>query len=182
MSWPPIPALCTPSNRPYLCSDLLSFLHSQSSLLTIFIPIPSSLISSAVQPAHLRIKMIKVVGPDGSRAALRAGFHLGDSERAYAGANLDPGCQLALSTQIVGIDPQPSGHVATAHVHRRGLGRRHQGLGLPGSTRTMTPPWLLAAMAMLPPMRNARSPSIFISVNSGSLEMSCSMRPASSSS
>ena len=49
-----------------------------------------------------------------------------------------------------------------------------------GSTRTMTPPSLLEAMAMLPRMRKASPPNIFFSVSSGSLPMSCRLRRASS--
>src|SRR4029453_13191316 len=37
-----------------------------------------------------------------------------------------------------------------------------------GSTRTIRPPWLLAATAMLPPMRKASPPNIFFSVTSDS--------------
>jgi hypothetical protein len=48
-----------------------------------------------------------------------------------------------------------------------------------GSTRTMAPPSLLAAMAMLPRMRKASPPNIFFSVSSGSLRMNWRMRPAS---
>jgi hypothetical protein len=48
-----------------------------------------------------------------------------------------------------------------------------------GSTRTMAPPSLLAAMAMLPRMRKASPPNIFFSLSSGSLPMGWRMRPAS---
>jgi hypothetical protein len=44
--------------------------------------------------------------------------------------------------------------------------------GCAGSTRTMAPPPLLAAMAMLPRMKKAGPPNIFFSVSSGSLPMS----------
>jgi hypothetical protein len=44
--------------------------------------------------------------------------------------------------------------------------------GLAGSTRTMAPPPLLAAIAMLPWMRKASPPNIFFSVSFGSLPMS----------
>ena len=51
-----------------------------------------------------------------------------------------------------------------------------------GSTRTNTPPWPLAATAMLPPMRNARPPNIFFSIRPDSAPSSSRMRSASSSS
>jgi hypothetical protein len=51
-----------------------------------------------------------------------------------------------------------------------------------GSTRTNTPPWLLAATAMLPPMRKASPPNIFFSVSPDSAPSSSRMRSASSSS
>jgi hypothetical protein len=51
-----------------------------------------------------------------------------------------------------------------------------------GSTRTSTPPWPLAAIAMLPPTRNASPPNIFFSVSDGSPAASARMRAASSSS
>jgi hypothetical protein len=51
-----------------------------------------------------------------------------------------------------------------------------------GSTRTKTPPWPLAAMAMLPPMRKASPPNIFFSVRSDSLPIRSRMRSASFSS
>jgi hypothetical protein len=51
-----------------------------------------------------------------------------------------------------------------------------------GSTRTNTPPWPLAATAMLPRMRKASPPNIFFSVRSASPRSSSRMRSASSSS
>jgi hypothetical protein len=51
-----------------------------------------------------------------------------------------------------------------------------------GSTRTNTPPWPLAATAMLPPMRKASPPNIFFSVRPDSAPSSSRMRSASSSS
>ena len=51
-----------------------------------------------------------------------------------------------------------------------------------GSTRTNTPPWPLAATAMLPPMRKASPPNIFFSVRSALPPSSSRMRSASSSS
>ena len=41
------------------------------------------------------------------------------------------------------------------------------------------PPWPLAAIAMLPPIRNARPPNIFCSATAGSSLTSSRMRPAS---
>lgn len=52
----------------------------------------------------------------------------------------------------------------------------------PGSTRTMMPPWLLAATAILPATRNARPPIIFLSVRSCSPANSSRRRSAMSSS
>jgi len=49
-----------------------------------------------------------------------------------------------------------------------------------GSTRTMAPPSLLAAMAMLPRIRKASPPNIFFSVSSGAQPMSCRICPAGS--
>ncbi len=51
-----------------------------------------------------------------------------------------------------------------------------------GSTRTNTPPWPLAATAMLPPIKNASPPNIFFSVKPDSPASNSRMRPASSSS
>ena len=123
--------------------------------------------------------MIKVVGPDGCKRR-SGGLLLGRQRARVSGADLDPGCELVVGAQIVGTDAQPSGHVPAAHVHRRGLRRRHQGIRLRGSTRTMAPPSLLAAMGMLPRMRKASPPNILSSVSSGSRPMSWRMRPASS--
>src|SRR5579863_4106908 len=51
-----------------------------------------------------------------------------------------------------------------------------------GSTRTSTPPWPLAAIAMLPPTRKAMPPNIFFSLTPRSAERSSRIRWASSSS
>ena len=51
-----------------------------------------------------------------------------------------------------------------------------------GSTRTRSPPWPLAATAMLPPMRKASPPNILCSVRSDSLPASSRIRSASCSS
>src|SRR5258708_3026329 len=51
-----------------------------------------------------------------------------------------------------------------------------------GSTRTSRPPSPLAAIAMLPPMRNARPPNIFCSVSPASPATRSRMRVASASS
>src|SRR3954447_5234915 len=52
----------------------------------------------------------------------------------------------------------------------------------PGSTRTMRPPWPLAATDMLPPIRNASPPNIFFSTTPSSSASSSRMRFARSSS
>ena len=45
-----------------------------------------------------------------------------------------------------------------------------------GSTRTRSPPWPIAATAMLPPTRNARPPNIFFSESSRSVHTTSLMR------
>jgi hypothetical protein len=51
-----------------------------------------------------------------------------------------------------------------------------------GSTRTNTPPWPLAAMAMFPLTRKASPPNIFFSVSRGSLSSNSRSRSANSAS
>ncbi len=51
-----------------------------------------------------------------------------------------------------------------------------------GSTRTNTPPWPLAAIAMFPLTRKASPPKIFFSVTRGSLSSNSRSRSANSSS
>ena len=51
-----------------------------------------------------------------------------------------------------------------------------------GSTRTIRPPWPLAATAMFPATRNARPPNIFCSVRPGSPATRFRTRLAESSS
>jgi hypothetical protein len=107
---------------------------------------------------------------------------LGRQRARIPGTHLDPRGELVVGVQIVGTDRNHPGmsrlrmfiSVAFVVVTRE--------FDCAGSTRTMAPPSPLAAMAMLPRMRKASPPNIFLSVSSGSLPMSWRIRSASSSS
>ncbi len=75
--------------------------------------------------------MIKAAGPDGCGAALgRPSIWAAGSARTQYRS--PPRGELVVGAQIVGTDPQPSGHVPATHVHQRGLRRGHQGVRLGG--------------------------------------------------
>ena len=98
------------------------------------------------------------------------------------GAAGDPLAQLGVRAHVLRGDAEP------APIDRPRISMNSAGVvatrssDSAGSTRTRTPPWPLAATAMLPPIRKASPPNIFRSVRSGSSPIRSRMRPASASS
>src|SRR5204862_315344 len=82
---------------------------------------------------------------------------------------------------VVATLAAPDGGGLTAPPHLIARGSR-AAAAPSGSTRTRIPPWPLAAIAMLPPIKNARPPNIFCSVRPARSPSKVRMRAASSSS